>query len=248
MTPTARPAAGRRWAVVVPVYNHGATVGAVVRDCLALGAPVVVVDDGATDGTPLVLDAMDGIRVVRHPANLGKGAALMSGFREAAAVADWAVTLDADGQHIPADAPALLAAIPAGRRPIVVGCRQGMHPGRAPWASRFGRGFSNFWVRMAGGPDVADTQSGFRVYPLPETLHLTVRAQRYQYEIEVLVAARKAGIPVVEAPVRVRYAPPGGRVSHYRPFMDFLRNTETFRQLITRRVLRSAPHRPHRTR
>ncbi|MFH1981187.1 MAG: glycosyltransferase family 2 protein [Pseudomonadota bacterium] len=235
----------QRCVVVIPVYNHGAAVGAVIRESLALGFPVIAVDDGSTDDTARVLSAMDSIRVVSHAVNLGKGAALRSGFREGAATADWAITLDADGQHHPQDAIDLLRAIPKGERPIVVGRRTGMSPGRAPWASRFGRKFSNFWVQMAGGPDVSDTQSGFRIYPLPETLDLTVRARRYQYEIEVLVAARMAGIPVIERPVRVQYTPPGGRVSHYRPLVDFLRNTETFRQLITRRV--AAAVMPRRT-
>jgi glycosyltransferase involved in cell wall biosynthesis len=240
--------AHQRCALVIPVYNHGASVGAVIQKSLALGFPVIVVDDGSTDDTARVLSAVDAVCVVRHGFNRGKGAALRSGFRFAAAIADWAITLDADGQHHPEDARALLGAIPPDQRPIVVGRRTGMAPGRAPWASRFGRQFSNFWVRMAGGPDVADTQSGFRIYPLPETLALDVRARRYQYEIEVLVAARQAGIPVIERPVRVQYTPPGGRVSHYRPLMDFLRNTETFRQLITRRVTAAVLHRPRRRR
>jgi hypothetical protein len=105
----------------------------------------------------------------------------------------------------------------------------------APWTSRFGRGFSNFWIRRAGGPRVTDSQSGFRIYPLPEVLTLGVRAQRYQFEIEVLVKAAWADLPVIEAPVNVRYFG-AERVSHFRPFVDFCRNTGTFARLITRRV------------
>jgi len=225
---------GLRWAWIVPVYNHGDRVAAVVAAAAAFGAPVFVVDDGSTDSGPTIPGRMEGIRLLRHRFNRGKGAALLTGMRAAAETADWAVTIDADGQHRPADVLALLAAIAPGRRPIVVGRRCGM--GRAPWTSRFGRGFSNFWVRCAGGPHLADTQSGFRVYPLPETLALDVRARRYQYEIEVLVRARWHGIEVIEAPVGVAYGRPGERVSHFRPFYDFMRNTGTFSRLITRRV------------
>ena len=83
-----------------------------------------------------------------------------------------------------------------------------------PWTSRFGRGFSNFWVRMAGGPAVEDSQSGFRIYPLPECLHLDVKARRFQFEIEILAKAGWNRVPVVESPVSVSYRPgtPGSRI------------------------------------
>ncbi len=224
-----------RMAVVIPVYNHGGTVQAVVAAACSLGWPVFVVDDGSTDGGPDGLALPSGARLLRHPVNLGKGAALITGFQAAAELADWAITLDADGQHDPRDARRLIAAIPQGQRPIVVGRRQRMAGEGAPWTSRFGRGFSNFWIGMAAGPPVTDSQSGFRIYPLPETLALDVRARRYQFEIEVLVKAAWAGLPVIEAPVNVRYFGPE-RISHFRPFIDFCRNTGTFARLITRRV------------
>jgi hypothetical protein len=106
-----------------------------------------------------------------------------------------------------------------------------------PWTSRFGREFSNFWVRMSGGPSVADSQSGFRAYPLPECLHLDVRARRFQFEVEILVKASWSRLPVVEVPVRVSYTPGSHRISHFHPFYDFLRNTGLFSRLITYRIL-----------
>jgi glycosyltransferase involved in cell wall biosynthesis len=226
-----------RFAVVIPVYNHAATVADVVRRAAGLGLPVIVVDDGSTDATPERLRGIPGARVLSHRVNRGKGAALTTGFAAAAEHADWAVTLDADGQHEPQDARALMRAIPAGTRPIVVGRRLGMQAAEVPWTSRFGRGFSNFWVRMAGGPAVSDSQSGFRVYPLPESLHLGVASRRFQFEIEILVKARWNKIPVVEAPVGVSYRPGTPRISHFHPFFDFLRNFGMFSRLITHRVL-----------
>ena len=106
-----------------------------------------------------------------------------------------------------------------------------------PWSSRFGRGFSGFWVRASGGPSLSDSQTGFRVYPLPETLLLPTRARRFQFEVEVLVHAHRAGIPIREVPVGVAYDPPGGRVSHFRPWRDFARNAATFTRLIASRFL-----------
>lgn len=225
-------------AIVIPVYNHAAGLAGVIEAARSLAMPIIVVDDGSIDHPAAAVRSYPEVTLLRHRRNRGKGRALMTGFAAAAESHPWALTIDADGQHFPQDAHSLIAAVISGTRPIVVGSRQGMlAQARVPWTSRFGRGFSNFWVRCAGGPKLSDTQSGLRLYPLPETLHLNVRAQRYQYEVEVLVQARRQGIPVAEAPVRVNYQPGGGRVSHFRPFVDFCRNSATFSRLITQRVL-----------
>ena len=227
-----------RAAVIIPVYNHEVRVGEVINAARRLGLPIFVVDDGSTDTTPAVLATQEGITLLRHPVNRGKGAALLTGFAAAAPSCDWALTIDADGQHNPADGPALLAIAGQGERILVVGKRQGMAGENVPWTSRFGRGFSNFWVWASGGPWIADSQSGFRLYPLPETLELTVQARRYQFEVEVLVRARQHGIPTIEVPVSVVYQPKGVRVSHFRPWRDFLRNSATFCRLICSRLFR----------
>jgi len=224
-------------AVIIPVYNHGQRIGAVIDRALKLGLPLLVIDDGSTDRTAEIIRDIPGISVIRHPVNLGKGAALSTGF--AAAVEQgcaWAITIDGDGQHLPEDATSLLRAAGGNRRVIVVGRRQGMVGKNVPWTSRFGRGFSNFWVWAAGGPFISDSQSGFRLYPLPEALHLGVKATRYQFEVEVLVRARQRGIETVEAPVRVVYQAKGERVSHFRPWLDFKRNSATFSRLIWERI------------
>jgi glycosyltransferase involved in cell wall biosynthesis len=227
---------GNRFAIVIPLFNHRDRVRDVVEAAATLRMPIRVVDDGSTDGSPERVPDLPNVELLRHPVNRGKGAALRTGFAAASRIAEWAVTLDADGQHDPADIPALIRAIPPGIRPIVVGHRQGMDGADVPWTSRFGRGFSNFWVRCAGGPRMADSQSGFRIYPLPEVLDLNVGARRFQFEVEVLAKARWRGIPVVETPVGVHY--PGGaeRVSHFRPFVDFVRNSRTFARLILQRI------------
>jgi len=75
-----------------------------------------------------------------------------------------------------------------------------------------------------------------RLYPLPEAMLLNTKARRFQFEVEILVMARRKGLKVVEAPVRVIYNPDGKRISHFRPFVDFLRNSETFSRLIFTRI------------
>ena len=226
-----------RVAIVIPVYNHAPRVRAVVEQALKTPYPVYVVDDGSTDGSADTLADLPAVSLLRHPSNRGKGAAILTGFQAVRSVADSAITLDADGQHDPSDIPQLVEALPRGERPIVVGCRAGMDGPHTPWTSRFGRSFSNFWVYLSGGHRVADSQSGFRLYPLPETLQLDVRARRYQFEVEVLVRAKWKGTPVRQATVEVTYPPGDARISHFRPFVDFWRNTRVFTRLIILRIL-----------
>lgn len=226
-----------RFAVVIPVYNHALNIETVARRALKLGFPVVVVDDGSTDQTAAIVRRIPGLHRLRHAVNAGKGAALWTGFEAAAEFADWAITLDADGQHRPEEAERLVAAALEGPRAIVVGQRQGMIGRHVPWTSRFGRGFSNFWVRASGGGKRSDSQSGFRIYPLPEVFGLNVKARRFQFEVEVLAKAGWKGLPVKEVPVSVDYRPGGARISHFRPFIDFCRNSGTFSRLIFQRLL-----------
>jgi glycosyltransferase involved in cell wall biosynthesis len=233
------PGAGKkaRFAIIIPVYNHEHAVSDVIRKALCLNYPVFVVNDGSTDSTADRIRNLDGIRLLQHKENRGKGAAILTGFAQAAQVADWSITIDADGQHDPQDALKLIRAIPENARPIMVGSREGMAGTHVPWTSRFGRGFSNFWVFLSGGTRITDSQSGFRIYPLPEAMDLNVTAKRYQFEVEILVKARWRKIPVIEAPIRVRYAPGKERISHFRPFIDFVRNTTTFTRLIFQRIV-----------
>jgi len=221
-----------RFGVVIPVFNHQENVVKVVEGALSLGYPVFVIDDGSTDRTRERLEAVKGITLLSHATNRGKGAALLTGFSTAAAHVDFAITLDADGQHDPAHAHRLVNALKPHERPLVVGCREAMDAPSIPWTSRFGRKFSNFWVWTAGGPRLSDTQSGFRLYPLPETLWLKAKARRFAFEVEILVLARRKNIPIRQVPVGVDYEPGGRRVSHFRPFIDFWHNTVVFTRLI----------------
>lgn len=227
-------------AVIIPVYNHEQSIAEVIQQALAQNLPVVVVDDGCTDRTAEIIKGIAGITVLHHSHNQGKGAAILTGC--AAAVSkgyDVAITIDGDGQHKPEDAGFLLAAVNGGKRCIVVGRREGMEGEKnVPWTSRFGRKFSNFWVWVSGGPYVRDSQSGFRLYPIPEILQLGVRARRYQFEVEILVKARQHQLEIIEVPVQVVYQARGKRVSHFRPWMDFMRNSATFSRLIFARIIK----------
>jgi len=224
-------------AVVIPAYNHGRQLRDVLAKTLRFGFPVFVVDDGSTDSTRQILASFSQVTVIRHDNNRGKGVSLLRGLSFALKVADYAITLDADGQHNPDDIPSLVQAVQEGKRPLVLGKRSGMEHANVPWTSRWGRRFSNFWVWASCGKWISDSQSGFRLYPLPETLGLGARSKRFQFEVEVLVRAVWSGIPILEVPVQAIYGPVEERISHFRPWLDFWRNTKTFTCLVVQRVL-----------
>ena len=208
----------RHICAVIPTYNNGGTVADVVRGVLRQGLPVLVVDDGSTDGTADKLAGLD-IQILRHPVNRGKGRALKTGLEAARKLGyRFALTIDADGQHDPADIPALVAA--AGERTLVVGSRniaaEGMSSG-----STFANRFSNFWFTVQTGRKLPDTQTGYRVYPLEDLPSLRLLTSRYEAELTLLVFSAWKNLRLVPVPVRVYY--PADRVSHFRPFADFFR-------------------------
>ncbi len=124
--PPLPPEVDDRFAILIPIYDHAAGIGPVMERARGLGLPIWIVDDGSTDGTAELLEMIEGITVIRHDENRGKGAALLTGFAALAGKAEWAATLDADDQHDPADVPGMIRAIPKGRRPFAIGRREGM--------------------------------------------------------------------------------------------------------------------------
>ena len=213
-----------RLCVLVPVYNNAATIGQVLERVHPFVPDILVVDDGCTDGTPDVLAGLSiPIKLLRHPLNQGKGAALRTGFCAAAAMGfTHVVTLDADGQHFPEDLPLFLQAVAEYPNDILVGCRN-LTADRMPRQNTAANRFSNFWFRLQTGQDLSDTQSGYRAYPLASLHGLGCLTSRYEAELELMVLAAWHGVAVRGLPVRVYYAPEGERVSHFRPFWDFFR-------------------------
>ncbi len=227
--------------LVVPLYNHGATVRDVVIKAMAVHDQILVVDDGSTDGGADTLAGLP-VTVVRHERNRGKGEAIMTAAREARRLgATHLVTIDADGQHDPADFPRFRAAVEAHPEAIIVGCRN-FATANVPRSSRFGRSFSNFWLRVQTGRSLGDTQSGYRAYPLIAFEGLKLRQRHYSFEVEVLVKGAWAGLELREVPISVYYPPALERISHFRAFRDNFRLTVLNTGLTMRSVL-PWPHR-----
>ena len=213
-------------AVVIPAHNEARTIRAVAAGALQQMPLVIVVDDASTDGTADVLQGLPVI-VLRNEQNRGKAASLLRGAHEAIERgASAIVTLDGDGQHSPEDIPSLLKAYREVPGSIVIGARL-HHRAKIPpvrsWANRF----ANFWIRLASGYSIADTQSGFRVYPvrLLQTAKVgSSRAHSFVFESEILIEAARHGVFATCVPISVVYSA-RARASYFRPVVDIARIT-----------------------
>ena len=229
-----------RTAVVIPTYNNPETILPVALAVHAVHPETMVVDDGSTllpTDFESTLQA-NGIRLLRHTVNQGKGAAIITAAN-ALADYDYIITFDADGQHAPKDIPPFLEAInQEGQQGdlILIGVRDFNTP-NLPASSRFGRAFSNFWVKLETGSSLQDTQSGFRAYPVSLLRKISYSCTRYGFEIEVLVHLLWGGAQLREIPISVTYPPPEERISHFRPFMDNLRLSLLHTKLCLRRLI-----------
>ncbi len=209
--------------VIIPTYNNEKSIGQVVADTLNYCDDVIVVNDGSTDSTTATLSEMSGITLVSYPRNKGKGHALREGFRTALSMGfSYAITLDADGQHYPADIPLFLKANQEHPGALIVGRRQLEGVDRSKGSS-FANKFSNFWFHVQTGKALEDTQTGYRLYPLHKLHGLCLLTSRYEAELELLVFASWHGVDLVSIPVNVYYPPREERVSHFRPGKDFAR-------------------------
>ncbi len=222
---------------VVPVYNNGATVKAVAQGCREHLAHVLVVDDGCTDVDVAALFADTDIEVLHHSENRGKGAALLSALKYLKERgATWMVAVDADGQHNPDDLPVFFPKLGSPPASIVVGARD-FSGENIPGGSKFGRKFSNFWIKLECGASVSDSQSGFRAYPVELLSQIKLRGSRYDFEVEVLTKAVWQGLFIEEVPIRVYYPPKDERISHFDQWKDNVRLTGRHTLLVARRLL-----------
>lgn len=232
-----------RAAVVVPCFNHGRTLPALLSGVAALDLLIIVIDDGSTDDSSAALSQwahehpeVNLVRL-RHERNRGKAAALQTGFDAAAELnMTHAVTIDADGQLEPADIPSLLAIAESSPRALVLGRRPEVMAS-CPGRCTVGRRFASLAIRAQCGLRLGDTQCGLRIYPLGLLRQVRCAGRRYAFEAEIITRAAWAGFPVLDAPVRCTYFSGADRVSHFRPWLDSLRQTSLHLRLVARALL-----------
>ena len=211
-------------AAIIPAFNEARTIRDVVERTLREVPWLIVVDDGSTDGTSRMLEGL-AVTLLRNERNSGKSASLARGMDHALGEgAEAVVTLDGDGQHRPEDIARLLAAHRNDPQALVIGSR--LRDGaNIPLGRYLANRFANFWIAWAAGQPIADSQSGFRVYPAAlfrEFIPLARHDSGFVFESEILIDAGRRGVRLVDVPITVIY-PQRARRSHFRPVLDIAR-------------------------
>lgn len=215
-----------RTCAIIPVYNHGAAIRAVVDAVQGHGLPCLLVDDGSEPSCAAVLDELalrDGVTLVRLTQNQGKGGAMMVGFRAALQQGySHALQIDADGQHDAGDIPFFLEQSSAAPGKLICGCP--IYDDSVPRARLYGRYATHVWVWINTlSFSIRDSMCGFRLYPLTPTVALINAShigRRMDFDTEILVRLYWRGMQVVNQHTRVTY--PSDGISHFRVLSDNL--------------------------
>lgn len=194
-----------RVAVVVPAYNEEQMIGNVLRDLRNRGfETLIVVDDGSTDRTGAIARGLGAV-VVRHVINRGLGGALGTGLKAALRFdVDAIVTFDADGQHDPADIPALVEPIRSGRADVVIGTRR-MGRGSVPLSRRVAHRVANLITRVLFGVWTTDSQSGLRAFSPAAVARLHLVTSGMEVSSEIVAESARQRLRVAETPIRAIY-------------------------------------------
>ncbi len=214
--------------IVIPAFRPGPQLADVVEQLERGGASaIVIVDDGSGAEYAAIFErcsAFPQVHILRHESNLGKGAALKTAIRfvlETFPNGSGVVTADADGQHDPGDIIRVAAALEQNSDCLILGARQ--FDRHVPFRSRIGNLATRVLARVILGQHVQDSQTGLRGLPrnlLPYISEL--RSDRYEFELDMLIAAKHLGLVVIEVPIKTIYAP-GNPTSHFDPLRDSMR-------------------------
>lgn len=217
--------------VLVACYNEAPVIGTVVRAALRAvpDGEVLVVDDGSTDGTDRAA-AEAGARVLRLSENRGKGGAIRRGLPEVRG--DVIVLIDGDGQDDPAEIPRLLEAL-GPNVDLVVGSRfiGTFEPGAITPVNHFGNRFLTSVINRLFGTRFTDTQAGFKAFRTETLQRVSLRAHRFDIEVDLLLGVLRAGGRVMEVPVR--RAPRQHGASRLNSLRD---GTRILRRIVARRL------------
>lgn len=205
--------------VIVPAYREERRIGDVVRALRGQGFEVLVVDDGSDDGTERVAREAGAV-VVRHERNRGKGAALNTGFEWARARGyDAVITMDADGQHLPEEAPKFVEAYQRSGVPVLIGNRM-WNPEGMPFVRRMTNRFMSWLLSRLMGQYVPDTQCGFRLYRCDMLPLAAGETERFDAESEILLRIASHGIRMGSVRISTVYADERSKI---RPTADTVR-------------------------
>lgn len=196
--------------LIIPAYNEAGHLPHLLNSIPSSVNEVIVVDDGSTDETPVIVQD-NGAILVQHSVNKGKGIAMVSGIGKA--TGDIVVFMDADLQHHPEDIDKVLHPVVEGRADLAIGVRTLGSRQEMPPQRRFTNFLGNLLVFLRTWKWISDTQSGFRAIRKEYLDKMTFKSQRYEIEIEMLIWASRLGMRIEEVPIKVKY---GKEKSHWK--------------------------------
>lgn len=213
---------------LIPAYKPPPALRELVADLRArqLFACICVVDDGngAAYADLFAQLRTDGVEVLHHHVNLGKGMALRTGLNHLAVhypEATGVVTLDADGQHLPEDVAQIVECLTAHPQNLVMGVRH--LPATAPWRSRFGNRLTRHVLRIFTGLRLSDTQTGLRGIPMGLIADLLrLKSVGYDFELDMLILAHRHRVPIQEVAIAAVYLD-DNTSSHFNPVLDSMK-------------------------
>jgi glycosyltransferase involved in cell wall biosynthesis len=206
-------------AIVIPAYNAGIRLDAVLEKVLQVipSSNVIVIDDGSTDDTS-ELSKQKSVTLIRHQKNLGKGAALKSGFEAVLQMRriKAAITMDADGQHAPEHVAEFIHTFRATAGDLIIGARELRWP-QMPIARVVSNRISSALLSWRLGAEIFDSQSGYRLHSRELIEQIELRTDGYEMESELLIKAYRAGMRIHFVPISTIYS---GQPSHIRGIRD----------------------------
>ncbi len=207
-----------KFCILIPAYNAQETLGFVLKRTEPLKMDTIVVDDGSSDDTGRVASGSKA-HLLEHPANLGKGAALQTGFRYILQKNyEVVITLDADGQHDPSEIPFLLKIFRNVQPDILIASRAAEFQ-KMTFLRRFWNRLGVKAVSRLCHADITDSQSGFRLIRTDVLREIDLSTPRFETELELLIKACKKGFSVLSIPIPTRRVD-GTSSSHFRSVVD----------------------------
>ncbi len=209
--------------VIIPAYQPDEKLFKLVAALKnACDYPIIIVNDGSDESRAPLFDRLsEYATILEHPANQGKGAALKTALRfiqEHYAADEGVVTVDADGQHLPADILRVAKVWEDAPEKLVLGSRR--FTGKVPFKSRAGNAITRFVFALSTGTRVFDTQTGLRAFgAFRIPMMLSMKGDRYEYEINVLLYATRHRIPIEEVWIETVYIEDNAS-SHFHPVRD----------------------------